>query len=373
MTIRCAMVGGGPGAFIGPVHRMAAELDGRFRLVAGAFSRDAARNAAGAARFGIDPERGYGDWRSMIEVEAARRDGARAVIVATPNALHLPVVEAALNLGLHVISDKPATATLTEAHALRAAVAASPALYALTYTYTGYPMLRLARRLCEDGELGTIRKVAAEYLQGWLSAPVERDANRQAAWRTDPAQAGVGGCISDIGVHAFNLIGFVTGLRADALAARLRCAVDGRALDDDADILLSFAGGATGTLIASQVATGAVNDLSLRIWGDRAGLAWHHHQPDVLHIDRPGHRTETLRAGVDADPPSDARLPAGHPEGYLGAFATLYRDIADAIDNDDSSRRVLVPGVAEGVRDMAFVDAAVRSRGAWVDLRDAAT
>ena len=369
--IPLAMVGGGPGAFIGPVHKMAAELDGRLKLVAGAFSSDPAKSEAAGAAWGA---RSYPDWREMIAAEAARPDGARAVAVVTPNHLHYAVSAAALEAGLHVMSDKPATLNLAEAQALAQTVASSGRVYALTYVYTGYPMVREGRDIVRRGDLGRIRKVVAEYPQGWLSRPLEREGSKQAAWRVDPALAGAG-CIGDIGVHAFNLAEFVSGERVARLCADVSTVVEGRALDDDCNVLLRFSNGARGVLIASQISAGARNGLRLQVYGEKGGLSWSHERPNELVIDWLDGPSQTLHAAAGYLGPvalSSTRIPTGHPEGFVEAFANLYRDFADAIA---AGRREAdpAPGIGEGVRGMAFVETAVATSGqGWADLEGAA-
>ncbi|MBL8772054.1 MAG: Gfo/Idh/MocA family oxidoreductase [Phenylobacterium sp.] len=360
-----AMVGGGPGSFIGPVHRMAAELDARIELVAGAFSRDAGRSAAAAAAWGV---RGYDDWREMLAAEGARPDGAEMVCVVTPNDLHLEVSAAALGAGFHVMSDKPATRDLAEARTLADAVARSGRLYGLTHTYTGYPMVREARDIVARGDLGAVRKVVVEYSQGWLSAPVD---NKQAAWRGDPGRAGVGGCLGDIGTHAFNLAEFVSGRRVDRLCADVATVVPGRALDDDANVLLRFQGGARGVLISSQISAGARNGLRISVYGERGGVSWSHERAAELTLDWLDRPSQVLHAGsgyLGGAAQAAARLPAGHPEGFIEAFANLYRDFAEAILAGRADAAP-TPGIEEGVRGMAFVETAVRASGAgWVEL-----
>ena len=373
MALRMAMVGGGPGSFIGPVHRMAAELDGRIHLVAGVFSRDPVKNAAAAAAWGVAPDRVYPDHHAMIAAERAREDGVRLVSVVTPNHMHFDVSAAALRGGLNVISDKPATLNLAEARELAEVVAASNGLYALTYTYTGYPMVREAREIVARGDLGAVRKVVVEYSQGWLSKPLERDGdNKQASWRADPKQSGVGGCIGDIGVHAFNIAEFVTGQRVERLCADVATVVPGRALDDDCNVLLRFANGGRGVLIASQISAGARNGLKLAVYGEKGGLTWSHEDPNVLTLDWLDGPSQVLHAGsgyLGAAARAVTRLPTGHPEGFIEAFANIYRDFADAIESGEGGP--LVPGIAEGVRGMAFVERAVsasRQDAGWVSL-----
>jgi predicted dehydrogenase len=362
------MVGGGPGSFIGPVHRMAAELDGEIRLVAGAFSSDARRSREAGERYGIDPERAYANYEEMFASERQRDDAIDFVTIATPNHLHLPIATAALDNGFHVLSDKPATATLTEAWALRDTVRRSGRLYGLTYTYTGYGLIREAREICARGELGSIRKVVVQYSQGWLSEVIEAAGQKQAAWRTDPAQAGIGGCITDIGVHAFHLLEFVTGRRVAEIAAQLSSVVSGRALDDDCNVLLRLDNGSPGVLVASQIAAGERNDLTLRVYGESGGLMWSHDHPNRLTLSSLDGCTTILHGAANSVGLSDGakaafRLPLGHPEGYIEAFANIYRDFAAAVRVGDTAslHRSAVPTIDAGVRGMAFVDAAVRS------------
>ena len=328
MSLRMAMVGGGPGSFIGPVHRMAAELDGRIRLIAGVFSRDPAKNARAAVAWGVAPDRVYPDHHTMIAAERTRADGVQLVSVVTPNHLHFDVSAAALRGGLNVISDKPATLNLAEVRELAAIVAASGKRYGLTYTYTGYPMVREAREIVARGDLGAIRKVVVEYSQGWLSKPLERDAdNKQATWRVDPTQSGVGGCIGDIGVHAFNIAEFVTGQRVERLCADVATVVPGRALDDDCNVLLRFGNGARGVLIASQISAGARNGLKLCVYGEKGGVTWSHEDPNVLTLDWLDGPSQVLHAGspyLSAAARAVTRLPTGHPEGFVEAFANMF-------------------------------------------------
>lgn len=377
MTLRLAMVGGGPGSFIGPVHRMAAELDGKIRLVAGAFSRDPARNLEAARRWGVADDRAYGDFLVMIEAESRLPDGAQMVAVATPNDLHFAVSSAALKAGLHVMSDKPATLNLAQAVDLAKLVETSERLYGLTYVYTGYPMVRQAREIVRRGDLGKVRKIVVEYAQGWLSQPIERDGQKQAGWRADPDQAGVGGCIGDIGVHAFNLAEFIGGVRVERLCADLAAVVPGRKLDDDCNVLLRFEGGARGVLIASQISAGARNGLRIQVYGEKGGLSWSHERHTELTLDWPDAPSQTLHAGsgyLGAAAGAATRIPAGHPEGFIEAFANLYGDFADAIAAGRKEAG-LVPGIAEGMRGMAFVERAVTASLAgegWVALGAAA-
>jgi len=367
------MVGGGPGSFIGPVHRMAAELDGRMRLVAGAFSRDPAKNAQAAQAWGVAADRAHGDYHAMIAAEASRADGAEVVAVVTPNHLHFDVSATALRAGLHVMSDKPATLDLAQARALSQIVADSGRLYGLTHVYTGYPMVREAREIVRRGDLGAVRKIVVEYAQGWLSRPIERDGDKQAAWRSDPAQSGIGGCIGDIGVHAFNIAEFVGGVRVERLCADVSTVVAGRALDDDCNILMRFEGGARGVLVASQISAGARNGLKIQVYGEKGGLTWSHERHTELTVDWLDAPSQVLHAGspyLSAAAQATTRIPTGHPEGFIEAFANLYRGLADAIAEGRADAG-LVPDITEGVRGMAFVETAVaasRVGDGWVAM-----
>ncbi len=368
MRLRMGMIGGGPGAFIGPIHRIAAELDREIELVAGVFSSDPGRSLAAAADYRIDPERAYPDLATMFAGEAARGDGIDFVSIVSPNHHHLPAARAALAAGVAVMSDKPMTASLAEARELANLVARAGRPYALTYTYSGYPLVREARARVAAGAIGTVRKVVVEYPQGWLAGPAE---GKQAEWRVDPARSGAGGCIGDIGVHAFQLAEFVTGLRVTRLLADLAAVVPGRALDDDCTILLRFDNGARGVLLASQIEVGELNGLRIRVYGDKGGIVWRQETPNELTLHSIDGRTEIVRAG-DASLGSDARArsrtPGGHPEGYLEAFANLYRDFAAQLRGEAAP---LLPDVAEGLRGMAFIETAVtasRDEAGWVDL-----
>ena len=366
--LRMAMIGGGPGAFIGPVHRIAAELDREIELVAGVFSADPARSRAGGEAYGLDPARAYGTLADMFTAERARKDGAEFVAVVTPNHDHLPSALAALASGFPVLSDKPMTATLDEARELAVAVEAAGLPFALTYTYSGYPLVREARARIAAGALGTVRKVVVQYPQGWLAGPAT---GKQAEWRVDPARAGAGGCIGDIGVHAFHLAEFVTGLRVTELLADLGSVVPGRALDDDCTVLLRFENNARGVLLASQIEVGELNGLTIRIYGEHGGMIWRQEEPNSLTLHHADGRSEVIRAGTGLLGPDAARrtrTPGGHPEGYLEAFANLYRDFAEVLRGGEAP---LLPGAAEGLRSMAFIDTAVRAsaaRAGWTPL-----
>jgi predicted dehydrogenase len=371
--LRMGMIGGGPGSFIGPVHRIAAELDGDIELVAGAFSSNAARSREAGENYGIDLTRAYASYQAMLTAESARSDRIDFVSITTPNHVHLPAARAALAAGIAVMSDKPMTATLAEARELAALVASAVVPYRLTYTYTGYPLIREARRLVTDGQLGAIRKVVVEYSQGWLAKPIERvGTNKQAEWRADPRRAGEGGCIGDIGVHAFNLAEFVAASRVVKICADLNSIVPGRVLDDDCNILLRFDNGVPGVLIASQVAIGDLNGLRLRIYGEEAALDWSQESPNMLQVSYPDGRCEIRNAGsalLGDDARAVTRLPMGHPEGYLEAFANLYADFAKLLRGTGTAE--LVPGAEEGLRGMALIAAAVngsRAGGGWTPL-----
>ena len=375
--LRMGMVGGGPGAFIGPVHRMAAELDGKIELVAGAFSQSAERSRAAGAAFHIDPARAYADYREMIEAEQKRPDGIDFVTIATPNSLHLPVALAALEAGFPVMSDKPATATYDEVLTLQAAVAKSGLPYGLTHTYAGYSLVREARAICASGQLGPIRKIAVEYLQGWLSGPAENSGNKQAAWRSDPELNGPGGCIGDIGVHAFHLLEYVTGLQVTSMNAALRTVVPGRRLDDDCNALLRLENGASGVLMASQVAAGEGNGLRLRVYGEKGSIDWRQEDPNRLRVksmDGPEEIRHTAGGYLSEASRSVSRLPGGHPEGFIEAFAVLYREFADTIV---ASKQGIahplpptLPGIVAAVRGMRFIERAIESSGkeCWVEF-----
>lgn len=368
------MVGGGQGAFIGGVHRMAARLDGRWDLVAGAFSSDPARAARSAADLGIAPDRAYADFARMVKAEALRPDGIDAVAIVTPNHLHAAVATAFINAGIAVICDKPMTATLDQAQALADLVARSGVPFILTQTYTGYPMVREARALVQAGAIGRVRHVQVECLQDWLAAPVEETGQKQAVWRTDPRFSGEGGCIADIGTHAVNLATFVTGLGVDEVLADLTAFGPGRRLDDNAAVLLRFAGGAKGMIWASQIAPGTKNALRLRIAGEKGGLAWDQEQPDFLDLTPVGEPTKLLRRGGEGVA-APSRVPAGHPEGYLEAFATLYGDAATLLEKSDCEARTFkmgcLPGATDGLVGMRFISACVRSSasgGQWTQV-----
>jgi predicted dehydrogenase len=362
------MVGGGEGAFIGAIHRAAAALDQELALVCGAFARDPERSRRSGATLGLAASRCYGDYATMFAAEAALPADERMEFVAivTPNNLHLPVATAAFGRGFHVLSDKPATTTLAECRALNAALTASGCLYGLTHPYTSYPLIVEAAERVRQGQLGTIRKVHVEYTQGWLAEPIERRGNKQAQWRLDPSQAGSSCCMGDIGVHAFHLTEFVTGLQVTELCADLGSVVSGRELDDDGTALLRFDNGARGVLAASQICTGDENDLRLRVFGDLASLEWRQQEPNSLWLKHAHKPAELLRSGgptLSAAARAHSRLPSGHPEGYLEAFANVYRHFAGQVrahasHSADTHARA-VPGIAAALRGMAFIEGVV--------------
>jgi predicted dehydrogenase len=365
--LRMGLVGGGPGSFIGPVHRIAAELDREIELVAGAFSSNAERSRTAADSYHLDLARGYASLDAMIAAEAQRPDGIDFVAITTPNSMHAPQAIAALRAGLPVICDKPMTLNLAEARDVASAVKASGKPFALTYTYTGYPLARHARDLVRNGGLGKVRKVLVEYPQGWLAAPVD---NKQAEWRGDPARNGPGGCLGDIGVHAFNLAEFITGLRVTEINVELTTFVPGRLLDDDVSALLRFNDGARGVLMASQVSVGELNGLRIRVYGETGGLDWRQEEPNSLTVHHIDGRTEIFRTGngaLSVNATAATRIPGGHPEGYLEAFANLYRDFAALVRGEPGNG--LVQGIEEGVRGMAFIETAVAASGkGWTEL-----
>jgi len=381
--LRYGMVGGGEGAFIGAVHRMAAALDGDYELVCGAFSSDAARNQRSAAALGLDSARAYATLEALLAGEAALPADQRmqALAIVTPNHLHAPAAIAALDAGFHVMSEKPMALNLDEALAIEAAVARSGKLYGLTFTYSGYPLVEEARVRVARGDFGAIRLVQTEYWQGWLSLPVDRDGQKQAEWRTDPARAGLGGCLGDIGTHAFQLAEHVSGLSVEALSADLAIHVPGRRLDDDVAAMLRFEGGARGVLKATQVAAGEENGLRLRVYGEKGGLEWSQMEPNTLilrWLDRPA---EIVRAGGPGlDPLTSARLrtPSGHPEGYIEAFANLYRSFGRAVHAGATTPPARgeadwFPGITDGLRTMTFVEAMIQNSGGdakWTALAD---
>ncbi|PYE82335.1 Gfo/Idh/MocA family protein [Pseudoroseicyclus aestuarii] len=371
--IRLGMVGGGSGAFIGAVHRIAARIDGHYDLQAGALSSTPERAMASAEELGL--ARAYGSYQDMAEAEAAREDGIEAVSIVTPNHAHADAAIAFLERGIHVICDKPLTATMQDAERLAAAAEASDALFVLTHNYTGYPMIRQAREMIARGDLGHLRLVQVEYVQDWMTGEAE---GKQAEWRVDPERSGAGGSTGDIGTHAFNLASFVSGLTLQSLAADLDAFVPGRVLDDNAHVMMRFEGGAKGMLWCSQVAPGNENGLRLRIYGDKGGIEWAQEDPNYLWFTPHGEPKRLLtRNGAGATPGNTAfsRTPGGHPEGYLEGFANIYTEAAQAIlarrRGEAVPEGLLYPGIADGLAGMRFIDACVRSSrsdAAWTAL-----
>jgi len=376
--LRLGMVGGGRGAFIGAVHRLCARMDDGYELVAGALSSDPQRAKDSAADLSIAPDRAYGDYRAMAEAEAKHEDRIDAVSIVTPNDSHHAIARAFLDRGIHVICDKPMTNSLEDALDLVAAVRNSGLVFGLTHNYTGYPMVRQAREMVAAGELGRLRLIQAEYVQDWLSSKLEDTGHKQAGWRTDPSRSGVGGSLGDIGTHAHNLAGFVSGLPVQKLAADLASFVPGRRLDDNAHIMVRYAEGVRGLIWASQVAPGNENGLRLRIYGEKGGLDWSQEHPNQLRFTPLGKAPQTLSRGsgdLSAAAGRATRVPPGHPEGYLEGFANLYRDLAEQIWAKIEKRQpdplaLFVPTVEDGARGVRFVHAAVESSnrgGVWVD------
>jgi len=371
------MVGGGTGAFIGAVHRTAARLDDRFELVAAALSSDPERSLAAASELHIP--RAYASFAQMAREEARRDDPIDAVAIVTPNHLHHAVAKAFLEVGIHVICDKPLTTTLDDALDLSDTVKRTGLIFGLTHTYVGYPLVRQAREMVLAGELGAVRMVQVEYAQDWLSTPLENTGSKQADWRTDPARSGPAGCLGDIGTHAFHLACFTTGLRCTELAADLTTFVPGRRLDDNVQLMLRFTGGAKGSLWASQIAVGNENHLQLRIYGDKGGLVWQQENPNYLHFSPLGEQPRLITRGgpgVGSAAQGATRIPSGHPEGYFEAFAQLYRDLAEQMTarleaRAPDPRALLVPGVDDGLQGVQFILAVLQSaqnRSAWTAM-----
>lgn len=376
--IRLGMVGGGQGAFIGAVHRIAARLDDRFELVAGSMSSTPEKAMQSGRELGLDPSRTYENYKDMAIREARLEDGIEAVSIVTPNHVHYEAAKEFLTRGIHVICDKPLTSNLADAKKLKTLADESDALFILTHNYTGYPMVRQAREMVANGELGALRIVQVEYPQDWLTEAAETAGSKQAEWRTDPARSGAGGSTGDIGTHAYNLACFITGLTLQSLAADLDSFVDGRRLDDNAHVLLRFNDGVKGMLWCSQVAPGHENGLKIRVYGTKGGIEWVQADPNYLWYTPFGEPKRLMTrngAGSHASAARVSRIPSGHPEGYLEAFATIYTEAAHAID---AKRRgvaldpaVTFPTVDDGVKGVAFVEACVASsknNGAWVTV-----
>lgn len=378
-TLTCGMVGGGEGAFIGDVHRKSLAFDGRAHLVAGCFSRDYANTLATGKSLGIVPERLYRSYTEMARKEANRIDKIDFVSIVTPNNTHHQVARSFLEQGISVVIDKPLVTSSHEAEDLRQLASEKDLLFCVTYTYTAYPMMKQARAMIRNGDIGDIRFVAAEYPQEWLATPVEKHGSKQATWRTDPKQAGIANSVGDIGSHVENIVSYVTGLRITSLCARLDTFVEGRALDDNASILVNYAGGAKGVYWVSQIAIGHDNDLKIRVFGTKGSIEWSQENPNYLRVATLDAPQGFLSRGRDPLYPAAkraSRLPGGHPEGYYEAFATLYRSFADALLKKKSGKALTdddldFPGVAEGAQGVKFIEKCVESSrhgGVWVDL-----
>ena len=379
--IKMGLVGGGPGSFIGPVHVRAAIMDGHIELVCGAFDPDPVKSKAAADIYNISPGRAYGTWEEMFEKENNLPEDEKMdmVSVTTPNHLHFPISMRALEKGFHVVCEKPVTISQDEAKKLAEKVDSTGLLFALTHTYTGYPMVKEAKHLVSENQLGNLRKVVVEYPQGWLSTPLEKTGNQQAEWRSKPEYSGPGGCMGDIGVHAENLAEYITGLQISELCADINSFVPGRALDDDASVLLRFEGGAKGVLWATQIAAGEENNLAIRVYGEKGGLEWRQHDPNTLLLKMLDQPVQILRAGINHGYLSEIarwnlRIPAGHPEGYIEAFANIYKNMAHAINQRKENLPVDpayldFPTVHDGVRGMRFIEKVIESAGStdkWI-------
>jgi predicted dehydrogenase len=379
--LRLGMVGGGLGAFIGAVHRNAAWIDGCYDLVCGAFSSTPERSKESGADLGLDAARVYGSYKELFEKEKSLTESERMQVVAivTPNHVHFEPTKLALESGFHVVLDKPMTYSLAEAQDLAKVVKATGKRFCLTHTYTGYPMVKEARQLVRSGKIGRLRKIYVEYPQGWLSTFLEGSDQKQASWRTDPARSGVAGCMGDIGTHAFNLAEYVSGLKVTKLCADINTYVEGRKLDDDGDVLLRFESGASGTLFATQVAAGAENNINIRVYGEKGGIEWKQEDCNSLVVRSLDGPAQVYRAGtgyVGSYAAHNSRTPAGHPEGYLEAFANLYRNFAFCVNADLEGKKTEpewedYPGVEDGVRGMAFIESVIasgKSDKKWFDF-----
>lgn len=376
--IKYGMVGGGQGAFIGGVHRIAARMDDHFELVAGAFSSTAEKSKTSAEELGVSSDRAYGDFTEMAKAEAGRENGIEAVAIVTPNHMHFPVAKAFLEAGIHVICDKPMTTSIEDARELAKLVESTGRLFVLTHNYSAYPLIRHARSMVSNGDLGKIQVIQAEYPQDWLTDAIEGTGQKQAAWRTDPEKSGIGGCVGDIGTHAFHLAGYVSGLKAEKVAADLTAFVPGRDLDDNVHVMLRYENGARGMIWASQVAPGNENGLKLRIYGTKGGLSWEQENPNrLLHTPLGKPPRILTRGGPGLGPEAErmTRVPPGHPEGYLEGFANIYSEAAAAIvafrNGQTPDKAVHFPTVKDGVEGVAFIVACVRSseaESAWTEI-----
>lgn len=371
MKLRLGMIGGGQGAFIGAVHRIAARIDDQYELVCGAFSSDPAKAKASGIALGLDENRIYGSYKELIEKEKQLPEDQRVQVISivTPNHVHFEPSKLALENGFHVVLDKPMTFSLSEAKELKQVVDSTGQKFCLTHTYTGYPMVKEAKQLIKSGKLGKIRKVYVQYPQGWLSTFLEGADNKQASWRTDPGKSGIAGAMGDIGTHAFNLAEYITGLSVSHLCADINVVVEGRKLDDDGAVLLKFEGGASGVLIATQVAAGAENNINISVYGEKGGLEWQQADANSLIVRWPDKPAEIYRTGggyTSSFAQHNTRTPAGHPEGYLEAFANLYRNFALTVKAGLEGREATpeeldYPGVEDGVRGMAFTENVIAS------------
>jgi predicted dehydrogenase len=377
--IRYGMVGGGQGAFIGAVHRLAARIDDKYEFVAGALSADPKKAKASGEELGLSADRIYSDYKLMAKAEAARADGIEAVSIVTPNHMHFPVAKAFIEAGIHVICDKPLSLNLKEALALEKLLAKKPnVIFALTHNYSGYPMIRQAKEMVAAGVLGEIRLVQGEYPQDWLTTDIEKSGQKQAAWRTDPKRSGAGGCVGDIGTHTYQLATYVSGLTLQELSADLTSFVKGRKLDDNVSAMLRFKGGAKGHIWASQVAPGHENGLKLRVYGTKGGLEWTQADPNYLWYTPFGEQKRLITRGGAGSGVAAARvtrIPSGHPEGYLEGFANIYTEVARAIETKRAGKKldkaVDFPGIDDGVKGMAFIEACVKSsakNGKWTKV-----
>ena len=373
--LRWGMIGGGEGAFIGAVHRMAARLDGRYQLVAGVFSSDAEKTKRSAVALGVDPSRAYPSVEAMIAGEQARTDGIQVVSVVTPNHVHYVQSAACLEAGLDVICDKPLTTNLPDAEKLVKLAAEKKRLLGVTFNYTGYPMIRHAKQLIADGLIGKLRVVQAEYPQGWLATALEKTGQKQASWRTDPKLAGAG-ALGDIGSHSFQLAEFVTGEKVSEVAADVTAIVPGRPIDDNVNVLLRFESGARGSLWASQVAIGHLNSHRLRVYGENGSIQWFQERPEELLVVEAGETPRAVRRGDPGTPTSSVALPGGHPEGFIEAFSQLYTDFAERVtarleNRSPKAASLFAPDAVTGTRVMAFIEAVLKSgkaNSAWTRI-----
>lgn len=377
--IKLGMVGGGEGAFIGEVHRIAARMDERFHLCAGALCSDPERSLKSALNLGLPEDRSYSDYKEMAISESQRDDGINFVSIVTPNHLHHPIAKAFLEVGINVICDKPMTMNSEEAQELIDISETSDLIFAVTYNYSGYPLIREAREIIKKGELGSIRIIKVEYIQDWLTEPIENTGQKQASWRVDPKKSGIGGSIGDIGTHAFHLAHFVTQQLPNKISADLSCFVEGRELDDNAHILMRYESGAKGMIWSSQVAPGNENNLKIQIYGEKGGLIWQQENPNELILNLLNQPSRRLTRGSSFVGDQSARLtriPAGHPEGYLEGFANIYREVADEFSTKISgkpiSKDILYPTSKEGLYGVSFIEAAIESNSkdsVWTDLK----